>query len=100
MMVLAVIGLSIPAIGAPEIRDPGRIQSISNAISIILLIVDELYLAAHVFRLRDERPAPNVLHRHSPSPATTADSEQEEAGTGGQDPRAMGRRNPPSLRLP
>ena len=94
MMVLAVIGLSIPAIGAPEIRDPGRIQSISNAISIILLIVYVLYLAAHVFHLRDERRTPKRLQRplHSPEPA--AESEEVEAVTGGVDPREVGKRKP------
>ncbi len=99
MMVLAVIGLSIPAIGAPEIRDPGRIQSISNAISIILLIVYALYLAAHVFHLRDERRAPKRLQRTLPSPGTTAESEEVEAVTGGVDPREMGKRKPPRLWL-
>jgi len=99
MMVLAVIGLSIPAIGAPEIRDPGRIQSISNAISIILLIVYALYLAAHVFHLRDERRAPKGLQRTLPSPGTTAESEEVEAVTGGVDPREMGKRKPPRLWL-
>src|SRR5258708_3259472 len=99
MMVLAVIGLSIPAIGAPEIRDPGRIQSISNAISIILLIVYVLYLAAHVFHLRDERRAPKGLQRTLPSPGTTAESEEVEAVTGGVDPREMGKRKPPRLWL-
>ena len=99
MMVLAVIGLSIPAIGAPEIRDPGRIQSISNAISIILLIVYALYLAAHVFHLRDERRAPKGLQRTLPSPGTTVESEEVEAVTGGVDPREMGKRKPPRLWL-
>ena len=99
MMVLAVVGLSILAIGAPAIRDPERIQSISNAISIILLLVYALYLAAHVFHLREERRTPKQLGRTIPSPGTAADSGEVEAVTGGVDPREVGERKPPTLWL-
>src|SRR5947209_11749867 len=45
MMVLAVAGLLIPTTGSLAVKDPGRIQAISIAISIILLLVYAMYLA-------------------------------------------------------
>src|SRR5436309_13039643 len=47
MMVLAVAGLLIPATGSLIIRDSGRVQSISIAVSVILLLVYGMYLALH-----------------------------------------------------
>src|SRR5437588_8090625 len=44
MMVLAVAGLLIPTTGSFVIQGPGRMQSISNVISVILLLVYGMYL--------------------------------------------------------
>src|SRR5579859_7765227 len=54
MMLLAVAGLLIPTTGALVIHDAARLRSVSVAISIVLLVVYMLYLAAHVFRVRSE----------------------------------------------
>src|SRR5579864_1121769 len=45
MMVLAVAGLLIPTTGSLVIHDPGRLQSISVVIAVILLLVYAMYLA-------------------------------------------------------
>ncbi len=55
MMVLAVAGLLIPSTGSLVVKDPGRIQSISVAIALIMLLVYAMYLALHVFHVRSER---------------------------------------------
>src|SRR5579885_3186290 len=55
MMVLAVAGLLIPTTGSSIIHDAGRMQSVSVAISVVLLVVYALYLALHVFHVRSER---------------------------------------------
>ncbi|HYX50394.1 MAG TPA: calcium/proton exchanger, partial [Ktedonobacteraceae bacterium] len=55
MMVLAVAGLLIPSTSSLVVKDPGHIQSISIAISIIMLFVYAMYLALHVFHVRSER---------------------------------------------
>jgi Ca2+:H+ antiporter len=55
MMVLAVAGLLIPSTSAFIVKDSGHVQSISIAISIILLFVYAMYLALHVFHVRSER---------------------------------------------
>src|SRR6266571_5939351 len=44
MMVLAVASLLIPSAGSLIVQEAGRIQSISNAIAIILLLVYAMYL--------------------------------------------------------
>src|SRR6202011_4236789 len=61
MMALAVAGLLIPTTGALAVKDAGRIQAISIAISIILLVVYAMYLATHVFHIRSERRSPKRL---------------------------------------
>src|SRR5215472_12153849 len=58
MMVLAVAGLLIPSTSSFIVQDTGRIQSISNAIAVIMLLVYAMYLALHVFHLRSERRHP------------------------------------------
>lgn len=55
MMVLAVAGLLIPSTTIFVVRDSGHIQTISIAISIILLVVYVMYLALHVFHIRSQR---------------------------------------------
>jgi Ca2+:H+ antiporter len=55
MMVLAVAGLLIPSTSSLVVKDPGRIQSISVAIALIMLLVYAMYLALHVFHVRSER---------------------------------------------
>src|SRR5438105_2122647 len=49
MAVLAVAGLLIPFTASLLVKDTGRLQSISIAISIILLLVYAMYLALHIF---------------------------------------------------
>jgi Ca2+:H+ antiporter len=55
MMVLAVAGLLIPSTSSLVVKDPGRLQSISVAIALIMLLVYAMYLAWHVFHVRSER---------------------------------------------
>lgn len=55
MMVLAVAGLLIPSASSLVVKDSGRIQTISTAIAVIMLIVYAMYLALHVFHVRSER---------------------------------------------
>lgn len=85
MMLLAVAGLLIPTTGSLVIHDPARLQSVSVAIAIVLLVVYVLYLLAHVFRVRSERRDPtgkgNKAHR-SALPADTV--EEEERAFSGQ----------------
>jgi len=52
MMVLAVAGLLIPSTGSFVVQDPGRIQVLSNAVAVIMLVVYALYLSLHVFHVR------------------------------------------------
>lgn len=102
MMVLAIAGLLIPSAGSLFIKDPGRDQTVSSVISIILLLVYAMYLATHVFHLRTERRSPK---RHSktmplPSPAKEQEqSEEVEAVTGGVNPHEVDNRKPPKLWL-
>jgi len=55
MMVLAVAGLLIPSTSSLVVKDPERIQSISIAIAVIMLLVYAMYLALSVFHVRSER---------------------------------------------
>ena len=55
MMVLAVAGLLIPSTSSLVVKDSARIQSISIAIAVIMLLVYAMYLALHVFHVRSER---------------------------------------------
>lgn len=96
MMLLAVAGLLIPTTGALVIHDPGRLRSVSVAISIVLLVVYILYLAGHVFHVRSERRNPK--HR-GPTIKLSPDLEPEdnelvEAVTGHLDPRQVGSPRP------
>jgi Ca2+:H+ antiporter len=97
MMVLAVAGLLIPTTGALAVKDAGRIQAISVAISIILLLVYAMYLATHVFHVRSERRSPKRL-RNVPRPETDENGEVE-AVTGGVDPHKVEQEKPPQLWL-
>ena len=98
MMVLAVASLLIPFTATFVIADVQRIQMLSVAIAIVLLLVYALYLALHVFHVRAGRRNPT---RHgkvvSPSPIEESD-EVEEVGavTGNADPHELdGQRVPP-----
>ena len=97
MMVLAVAGLLIPTVGSLAVKDSGRIQAISVAISIILLLVYAMYLATHVFHIRTERRSPKRL-RNVPQPESTGNGEAE-AVTGGVDPHKLEQQKPPQLWL-
>ena len=92
MMVLAVAGLLIPATGSLIIHDSGRVQSISIAVSVILLLVYGMYLALHVFHVRAERRSPK---RHQAALAEEQGEVEVEAVTGGVDPHRLDERNPP-----
>lgn len=98
MMVLAVAGLSIPYIASATITDPGRIQSISNAIAIILLIVYGMYLALHVFHLRSTRRNPHIRGKPTRRLEPLEDKEEEEVDplSRGVDPHKI---NQPKPRL-
>jgi Ca2+:H+ antiporter len=96
MMVLAVAGLLIPTTGSLAVKDAGRIQSVSIAISIILLVVYALYLATHVFHVRSERRSPKRL-RNIPQDEPP-ENEEIEAVTGGLDPHKV-EEKPPQLWL-
>jgi Ca2+:H+ antiporter len=58
MMLLAVAGLLIPSTGSLVLQDAGHRQTISVAISLVLLIVYAMYLISHVFHVRSDRRNP------------------------------------------
>jgi Ca2+:H+ antiporter len=101
MMVLAVAGLLIPFTASLLITDHGHLQSISIAISIILLFVYGMYLALHVFHVRATRRSPARRGRRAtpPPPPDQEDAEDEdgkvEAITGGVDLREVGEEHKP-----
>ncbi len=97
MMVLAVAGLLIPTTGSLALQGPGRIQAVSVAISIILLLVYAMYLATHVFHIRSERRSPKRL-KNAPQPESS-ENDEVEAVTGGLDPEDRGSQKPPKLWL-
>lgn len=97
MMLLAVAGLLIPSTGSLVIQDRGRLQMVSVAISLVLLVVYALYLLAHVFRVRVERRNPKRLDQQELS--VPADHEKVEALTGQIDLREDARQNTPNLWL-
>lgn len=66
MMLLAVAGLLIPSTGSLVISDGGRLQAVSVAIAVVMLIVYILYLLAHVFRVRSERRHPKQSDQTAP----------------------------------
>jgi Ca2+:H+ antiporter len=99
MMVLAVAGLLIPFTASSLVTDTGSMQSISIAISIILLLVYGMYLALHVFHVRATRRSPTRRGKRPAPPAPIKEDEDEkvEAITGGVDPREVHEeRKPPA----
>lgn len=99
MMVLAVAGFLIPSGGALIITDPHRAQSISVAVSIILLLIYGMYLAWHIFHVRSERRSPKGTRKTQKLVQETSKRNGEEASTGRGDPRKLDGRRPPDLRL-
>jgi len=103
MMVLAVAGFLIPSAGGLIITDPRRSQSVSVAISIILLLVYGMYLAWHIFHVRAERRSPKQMRKLAPVQESTGHDEEEgeaeEAATGHVDPRKLDGRRPPQIGL-
>ncbi|HZS77896.1 MAG TPA: calcium/proton exchanger [Ktedonobacteraceae bacterium] len=89
MMVLAVAGLLIPTAGSSIIHDAGRMQSVSVAISVVLLVVYALYLALHVFHVRSERRSGKRKDRTTKLPQEPPEQDEGEVSpvTGGLDPR-------------
>ena len=76
MMVLAVAGLLIPSTGSFVVQDPGRIQVLSNAVAVIMLVVYALYLSLHVFHVRSERRRPRGREKN-PTRASPVEEPQE-----------------------
>jgi len=76
MMVLAVAGLLIPSTGSFVVQDPGRIQVLSNAVAVIMLVVYALYLSLHVFHVRSERRRPGGREKN-PTRASPVEEPQE-----------------------
>lgn len=100
MMVLAVSSLLIPFTASLAIKEPQRVQSLSVAIAIVLLLVYGMYLATHVFHVRSTRRNPR-WHGKSVSPPVETieveEAEKVEAVTGNLDPHEVDeRRVPPS----
>lgn len=84
MMVLAVAGLLIPSTGSFVVQNPGRIQTLSNAVAVIMLVVYVLYLSLHVFHVRSERRRPRDREKN-PTRASPVE-EPQEVGTSGELP--------------
>ncbi len=78
MMVLAVAGLLIPSTSSFVIQDAGRIQSISNAIAVIMLLVYAMYLSLHVFHLRSKRRHPKGQEKTASQTASAEESQELE----------------------
>jgi Ca2+:H+ antiporter len=105
MMVLAVSSLLIPFTASLLIKDQQRIQSLSVAIAVVLLLVYSMYLAMHVFHLRSTRRNPTrrgkaVLPpaplQEGPEEGPEEEPEEVEAVTDNADPRELDvRRVPP-----
>jgi Ca2+:H+ antiporter len=99
MMILAVAGLLIPTAGSLSIGNAARIQAVSVAISVLLLVVYALYLALHIFHVRSSRRKP----KHARTTTTLSDRvsmEEEESGdeavSGGVNPRRLEASKPPN----
>jgi len=96
MMVLAVSSLLIPFTATLVIKDQQRIQSLSVAIAVVLLLVYIMYLAMHVFHLRSARRNPTRRgNAVSPPPQVQEEPEEVEAVTGNADPRKLDQRRVP-----
>ena len=93
MMILAVASLLIPLTATLLIQDQQRIQSLSVAVAVVILIVYVMYLAAHVFHLRSSRRNPELRRKHVSSPPPAPEEEAEEAEvaavTGNVDPHKV-----------
>jgi Ca2+:H+ antiporter len=99
MMVLAVAGMLIPTAGSLVIGNVGRVQEVSIAISVLLLIVYALYLALHVFHVRSTRRNPKQSGKAGPvTPRVRMEDEEsdEEAVSGGVNPRKLDTTKPPN----
>jgi len=103
MMLLAVAGLLIPSTGSLVIHDPGRLQAVSVAIAVVLLVIYALYLIAHVFHVRTERRNPKRHVQTVKLLDPLAEEEEEEeavkAITGHLDRRERDGQQPPKLWL-
>jgi Ca2+:H+ antiporter len=99
MMVLAVAGFLIPSAGALLITDPRSAQSISVAVSIILLLIYGMYLAWHIFHVRSERRSPGGLRKTQKLAQETQKQNGEEASNERVDPRKLDGRRPPDIKL-
>ncbi len=100
MMVLAVSSLLIPFTASLTIKEPQRVQSLSVAIAVVLLLVYGMYLATHVFHIRSTRRNPRWHGKSVSPPVETVEveeTEKVEAVTGNLDPHEVDeRRVPPS----
>src|SRR5712691_8304186 len=99
MMVLAVAGFLIPSAGALLITDSQRTQSVSVAVSIILLLVYGMYLAWHIFHVRSERRNPTRQGKTRPLVQEAPEHNGEGALSGRVDPRKLDGRRPPHIWL-
>jgi len=92
MMVLAVSSLLIPFTASLTIKEPQRVQSLSVAIAVVLLLVYGMYLAMHVFHVRATRRNPRWHGKRVSPPVETAEVkevEEVEAVTGNLDPHQV-----------
>ncbi|MFL5664779.1 MAG: calcium/proton exchanger [Ktedonobacteraceae bacterium] len=102
MMILAVASLLIPLTATLLIQNEQRIQSLSVAVAVVILIVYVMYLAAHVFHLRSSRRNPKLHGKRSspPQPSPEEEAEEVEAVTGNVDPHEVDEpANPPKAWL-
>jgi Ca2+:H+ antiporter len=96
MMIMAVAGLLIPTVGSLAIGDVARIQAVSVAISALLLVVYAFYLALHIFHVRAARRNPKQSGKTVPLPPHTDEEDgEEEAVSGGVNPRRQETRRAP-----
>ena len=103
MMVLAVSSLLIPFTASLTIKEPQRVQSLSVAIAVVLLLVYGMYLATHVFHVRAARRNPRWHGKRVSPPVETVEEEEEEvekagvvaAVTGNLDPREVDEKRVP-----
>src|SRR5450755_637974 len=78
MMVLAVASLLIPFTASLMIKTPQRVQSLSVAIAVVLLLVYGMYLATHVFHVRSTRRNPRWHGKPVSSPVEKIEEDEEE----------------------
>jgi Ca2+:H+ antiporter len=85
MLVMAVAGFLIPLAASNAIKQPGSIEIISIAISIILLFVYAMYLALHIFHVHSTRRNPRRRGAQTVKlPVRTEDQEEQEEDTTGE----------------